>query len=73
MSSQRNNDAAQGLSRIEDQATLTKYATEGTGLNFSEDNVPFDDSALIDAWIAGGEEAKVEAEKLGMKPSGFTS
>jgi hypothetical protein len=95
-SGQRGYDAAEGLRRIEDQVTLTKYESKGTGLNFGEEDrstqrdikinlhedacvadadpgVHYDDRALIDAWIAGDEEAKVEAEKLGMKPSGVMS
>jgi len=32
--------------------------------------VHFDDEALIKAWIEGDEEAKIEGEKLGMKPKG---
>jgi hypothetical protein len=39
----------------------------------ADPGVHYDYSVLINAWIAGDEEAKVEAENLGMKPSGVTS
>ena len=52
------------------QRDIKIHLHEYQGAPDADPMVHFQDEALIKAWIEGDKEAKVEAEKLGMKPSG---